>query len=1433
MKHHSQRSKRPPSRTLAPRILAALTAGAVTLGALPYAYADPIVASSVTSDMVTEDGVAGSIDGSSATITVGRTGDGDTPRLQRATPSKWSFAYGTYLKSSVPLANIHITNGKAIVRSGTLHDAVGTYIELTQGGTARVENSTAEASGGTFLFNLTLVPSLTGGEVSIEGAGTHGVAEVVRSHATFTGGTFGSIGVSGGRAFSENDTRAEALVEENTATFTGGNISPDGLSMTGGYAYAESLNTAAAKALRNRLTVHTPTGIRSFDLVGGQATTSNGRIRSAQANENVINAKTSVYQRLIGGFAWSHPAYSGTSVPAPLSTAEANRNKIWIAAGSGEFTGRSVCGWSELNDNQITELRGAANENEFSIGGGTLRLTYGGMSEAVNSRTGADSVARAEANKNKVWSKADTLEGDLLGGSALAWTTDGRAEAAAHENEMYVNIGTYQYNIYSGTTKAVSENGSAVAQATKNYLSTETNVMQDIMGGLASAEAKGTFDVLASENLLSLRGGARSFIGGYAEGTQRDSGTYVLQSTGTANENSMEIRSTGTFTDKSAGGYVHITANNTKLLSAAAARNDVLLQDGTFNEDVAGGRSFARNTTTAADSVTNAAASENTVNALGGTYGAGLYGGSAYAEAKREFNASANKNKLAVSAGAKNFIGGYAEGKQFAPGESVTHSTAKANENKVWVGAGAGTFTDKSAAGYSTIETNNVAEPKAEANSNQLTIRAGTFREDVTSGRSFARNTSAGSAANAVDNRLWVYGGTTQFQGHLFGGSAEARAAGNNSAEAEASGNIIPLMKGTAYDGDVYGGMTQGGSDTGNVYLKSNYNELYIHGGTYRGNIYAGAALGDPAADPNDVHEEVHHNKIEISGADDLSFASLYGYRHRVGGAGAYAADNELVLKDTKNITVKSVEGFNRFAFYVPSDITEDDTMLYVRDDTRNIDLSGKTVDAYLQGSTSLPNRIRLLHTVNAEIHNDGTATMTVHEGISGTERMSVTTNKKELIVRLDGGTDAGGSVPPPPPPKPDEKPLPSGATPPTPPSSPSITPPGGIVTPPPTPPALPPETPPPPPTPPPTPPTPPPTPPTPPPTPPTPPPTPPTPPPTPPTPPPTPPTPPPTPPTPPPGDGFRLDEDNAKSLAETAAGSVAFIGSGMNLFTNLGMSSASIEAAASEGFAPFAAMSGSSMRAKTGSHVDVKGMNLAVGFSREVLRGDDRLMFGPIVEYGRGSYDSYVNSAHGDGTLRYIGGGGFVRWEQPNGVFSEASLRCGRSSMDYSADLTTGRRATHTSYDADANYIGAHLGIGNHVTMQDKSTREVYARYFFTRLGSADATLSTGDRYSFSAVNSHVLRVGERWQLVHGSSALILGASMQYEFDGEASATYHRAGGMSYTSPSPSLKGFSGSLELGWKTQMSSNSTADLSVEGWVGKLRGVTFRAGFAWKF
>ena len=111
MKHHSQRSKRPPSRTLAPRILAALTAGAVTLGALPYAYADDVndvVISSVTEDLIlprVNADVVGSLDGSSATITIGRTGYGTTPRIFTVYSSgkfaRWCVATGALLDCGI------------------------------------------------------------------------------------------------------------------------------------------------------------------------------------------------------------------------------------------------------------------------------------------------------------------------------------------------------------------------------------------------------------------------------------------------------------------------------------------------------------------------------------------------------------------------------------------------------------------------------------------------------------------------------------------------------------------------------------------------------------------------------------------------------------------------------------------------------------------------------------------------------------------------------------------------------------------------------------------------------------------------------------------------------------------------------------------------------------------------------------------------------------------------------------------------------------------------------------------------------------------------------------------------------------------------------------------------------------------------------------
>ena len=733
-----------------------------------------------------------------------------------------------------------------------------------------------------------------------------------------------------------------------------------------------------------------------------------------------------------------------------------------------------------------------------------------------------------------------------------------------------------------------------------------------------------------------------------------------------------------------------------------------------------------------------------------------ITGGYTFTETRGGIRLYSNENQVHLRTNANDVAGGRADGKQFdRTGIPVALSTVEANANKVWVDAGAGTFTDKSAADFSTIEVNNVQEAKAQANANELTVRGGTFHEDTATGSSFAKTTSTSNGsvnAEADNNKLWAYDGT--FQKELYGGSAEAAtSAPGGLAEADASRNMLYLAGGT-YEGDIYGGRARGASAAANTFLTADENTINICGGTYHGDIYAGDGTADSGAHYADTYAHIHDNKIEIFGAYDLSRASLYGYR-----ANTHSIDvsgNALVIRNTKSITVTRAANFQKIAFWVPKGITENDTMLTVTD-TANTDLSGVALTAHLRGDETI-NRIRLLHTKNAEITTNAATTMNVYHGISGhtPALMHVTTDNKELIVKVDGSaTDAGGSVPTPPSPSPSTTPPPS--PPPIVPTPPSTS-------------DLPPETP------------------------------------------------------WTPHGGFILSEDHAKSLAETMAGSVAFIGSGMNLFTGLGMSSASIEAAAAEGFAPFAAMSGSSMRIATGSHVDLKGMSLAVGFSREVLRGDERILFGPIVEYGRGTYDSYVNDAHGDGSVRYVGAGAFVRQEQKDGTFYEGSLRFGRSSMDYATSLT--------SYDTDANYIGAHLGFGQRVTEQSGSERELYVRYFYTRQNGTDTKLSTGERYDFDAVQSQRLRTGARWTIPQKGGSLIVGASMQYEFGGDANATVH-VGGLSYTTPSPSLKGFSGSLELGWKAPIGKNATADLSVEGWAGKQRGITFNAGFDWKF
>ena len=321
--------------------------------------------------------------------------------------------------------------------------------------------------------------------------------------------------------------------------------------------------------------------------------------------------------------------------------------------------------------------------------------------------------------------------------------------------------------------------------------------------------------------------------------------------------------------------------------------------------------------------------------------------------------------------------------------------------------------------------------------------------------------------------------------------------------------------------------------------------------------------------------------------------------------------------------------------------------------------------------------------------------------------------------------------------------------------------------------------------------------------------------------------------------------EEIKKSPVETRMGVVTMVNAGADLLAGQGMANAADAAAAERsadggvaaaragGFAPFAAVGLGNLRAKSGSHVDTKSIGLSLGFAREIENKSGKLLVGPVVEYGHGKYDSYQdNGITADGKSSYWGIGVIAKQTNHNGFYYEGSLRAGRTKSDYGSD--SARPGNHVSYDSSATYWAAHLGAGKLFDIGHDNTLDVYGKYFYSHTGGDSTTIYIGaasEGVDFSAVNSHRLRIGTR--LTHALNAknkIYGGLAWQYEFNGDARAVYSVSG----EAPSPSVKGSSGMMELGWQVKPGkSPMTIDLGVTGWVGKLRGIAANVQMNWTF
>ncbi|OCS06917.1 autotransporter outer membrane beta-barrel domain-containing protein [Campylobacter fetus] len=659
------------------------------------------------------------------------------------------------------------------------------------------------------------------------------------------------------------------------------------------------------------------------------------------------------------------------------------------------------------------------------------------------------------------------------------------------------------------------------------------------------------------------------------------------------------------------------------------------------------------------------------------------------------------------------------------------------------------------------------------SDSNTVNIYDGTIGKNVFGGSS----TSGSSDSNTVN----IYDGT--IGKNIYGGYSYSGSSSVNLNTINISGGII--------NNNIFGGYSDSGSANLNTINISggtinhdiyggnsssgsaNLNTINISGGTISGNIYGG----------NSSSGSSNLNTITISG-NPTSGNPTFGTDTIIYGGNKGSTGNTLNIK-TSNLEVKDIANFEFINFYLDKSIKANDTLLTLSDDTKTgpTDLSNSKIGVgAIRGDTpvlSSNDKIILIDKPNGSLisPNDMSNNMQVMQGISNSYEFTLSTvnsggDIKQIVASL---TPPSTPVIIPPPPY--VPPTPITPVEPKPPVEPEV--PVIPTEPDPAEPVIEPEVPVQPVTP------------------------------------------------------YTINEKQKAVLEGGFVSSLMLNNSNQALESGLqDMSQALNASGANE--TSIGNTNVSSTRNKTGSHVDVKSISLLVGFAK---KANDSFMYSAFFEAGFGNYDSYNNFSTGDikgsGDSSYYGFGVLSKFDMINNYYFENSLRVGQIKSDFSSDDFGIATPISSSFDSKRYYIGAHIGLGKVINLNNSSNLDIYTKVFYTRVDSEDITMSTNDRFRLDAINSVSAKLGFLYNYeLKENLSLYSGASFSKEFNAEAKG---RNISYNYDLDSPSMKGNTRSLEAGIKLKPISNNdklSLDLGIVGLVGKSEGVSGKFGFKWK-
>uniref|UniRef100_UPI0026EC5CBE autotransporter outer membrane beta-barrel domain-containing protein n=1 Tax=Phascolarctobacterium succinatutens TaxID=626940 RepID=UPI0026EC5CBE len=838
--------------------------------------------------------------------------------------------------------------------------------------------------------------------------------------------------------------------------------------------------------------------------------------------------------------------------------------------------------------------------------------------------------------------------------------------------------------------------------------------------------------------------------------------------------------------------------------------NSVEISEGTIKDAVYGGY---------ADNDNNGSAEKNNVTISAGSKVSGsIYGGYA--------NHNANENKVSFSNVAEvgeNVFGGYSL-KADSKNNEVT-----INGGSVVIANVAGGVAVKGNSEGNTVRiikssAANVCGGKGDTNSkeNSVEISEGTIKDTVYGGYADNDNNSsaeknkvtigAGSVImsnvyggyaiqNANENKVSVTN-ASKVNLNVAGGYSEKGDSQKNEVTIEGAGVVTAYVAGgvavagisednkvniahSSVNENVYGGygakdsigniisITDGSSVNKNVYggysFKGNSlnNTVTIDNSTVNENVYGGYTESDGA-----IAEKIQNNKVIFKNGAKIK-GDIYGGYDKLSKANINNNTLEVVGKGNE---AKSIQNFDKLNFFITKDLIANDTMLKVTD-TALINNAEIKAGVELGSKLNENDKINLITAGALKAENITTGTLTdglinIDKGI----KVAIGPDGNKLVGVVNGTTPPGGGGTTPPGGGGTTPPGGGGTTPPggggtTPSGGGGTTPPGGGGT------------------------------------------------------------------TPPggggttPGAGSLYADADAKSPVETQSAALTMLNLGHDLLTTAGYENAALAVDGEEegSVNPFITMSANNQKLDTGSHVDLKAWNMNLGFAKKINNNSGKLLIAPVIEYGRGSYDSYLdNGTHGDGDAHFWGAGLMAKQLNDDGLYYEGSLRAGRMSTDYQSAVAGGIK-----YDSDATYYAAHLGMGKVVQLNDKDTLDYYGKLFYTRQQGDKVTVGAGATYDFDATTSLRTRLGARYtHQLSEKNAFYAGLAWQHEFDGESNAIVATTLG-SASAPAPSMKGDTGIMELGWRVNNSDKFELGLGVNGSVGKQKGVGFNLSLNFSF